>query len=87
MQSQTEDTDKVLHLCTVTVHSIVLSTDDLSVKPFMWYISIESAGRPQISGNVANKDTPDPRSAEQLAVVLIKLLFQLVLLEFLCGEG
>lgn len=37
-------------------------------------IGKESADRPHISGNVVDKDTPDPRSGEQLVVVLMKLL-------------
>lgn len=50
-------------------------------------ISRESADHPQMSGNLVNKDTPDPQTVEQLVVVLVKLVLQLALLEFLCDVG
>lgn len=64
-------------------------TDDLSVHMYNAVNIWEGKCRPptKISGNVVNKDAPDARNGEQLAVVLLNLLLQLVLLEFLCDVG
>lgn len=49
--------------------------------------SKESAGHPPISGNVVNNHAPDPRSGEQLAVVLRSCCSSLSCLSFsvMCG--